>query len=215
LLGTLQQDPKRFVRSLVAELVGTFLLLLAALFAPPGLTFLGVGLALLVLVAAIGKVSGAHVNPAVTVSLLVARQIKLVDGLFYMGAQVSGAILAVVTARLLGHSVAPIEPAPSAFGFELLGAFVLAFVVAQVVVKNVAEAGSALAIGGALALGVMIAGGASGGVLNPALAVGLMTGGVIRGAFAAYLLAPLLAGALGGLLATFLRRGETPDEPEA
>lgn len=215
MLGTLQKDPKRFVRSLVAELVGTFLLLLAALFAPPGLTFLGVGLALLILVAAIGKVSGSHVNPAVTVSLLVARQIKPVDGAFYIVAQISGAILAVVAARGLGHSVAPIEPAPTAFAFELLGAFVLTFVVAQVVVKNVAEAGSALAIGGALALGVMIAGDASGGVLNPALAIGLITGGVIQGAFPSYLLAPLLAGVLGGLLAVFLGWGRTPDAPEA
>lgn len=69
------------MRSLVAELIGTFFLLLAALFAPPNLTFLAVGLALLVLVATIGKVSGSHVNPAVTLSLVIARQIKAVDGL--------------------------------------------------------------------------------------------------------------------------------------
>lgn len=214
MLGTLQEDPKRFARCLVAELVGTFLLLLAALFAPPNLTFVGVGLALMVLVGAIGKVSGAHVNPAVTVSLMIARQIKAVDGLLYMVAQTLGALLAVVVARGLGHHVPPIQSAPTAFWFELLGAFVLTFVVAQVVVKNVPEAGSALSIGGALALGVLIAGGASGGVINPALAVALMAGRVIQDAFAAYLLAPLLAGVLGGLLAAFLGRGEAPEAPE-
>ncbi|ADI15454.1 aquaporin [Truepera radiovictrix] len=214
MLGTLQEDPKRFTRSLTAELVGTCLLLLAALFAPPNLTFVGVGLALMVLVAAIGKISGSHVNPAVTVSLMVARQIRIVDGLFYMVAQTLGAILAVAVARGLGHRVPPIEATGAVFWFELLGTFVLAFVVAQVVVKNVAEAGSALSIGGALALGVLIAGGASGGVLNPAFAVALTAAQVIERAFAAYLIAPLLAGVLGGALAAFLGQGDAPEAPD-
>lgn len=212
-LGTLQEEPGRMMRSLVAECIGTLILLLAALFAPPNLVFIGVGLTLLVLVATIGKISGSHVNPAVTLSLMLSRQIKVVDGLFYMLAQTLGAILAVFIARGLGHTVALLQPEPSAFWFELLGAFILTFVVAQVVVKNVAEAGTALAIGGALAVGIMIAGGASGGVLNPALALGLMSGQVIQNSYLAYLIAPFIGGALGGLLATFLGKGKTPAEP--
>jgi len=210
-MSTIHTKPASFMRSLTAELIGTFLLLLAALLAPPNLTFVAVGLTLLVLVFAIGKVSGSHVNPAVTLSLVVARKFKALDGLLYVVAQTLGAFLAVVALRLLGLRTLPVEAAPNAFWFEFLGAFLLTFVVATVLVKNVPETGSGIAIGGALTLGALLAGRVSGGVLNPALALALLTSGVVSGALS-YLVAPLLAGLVGGLLASFLSRGETPDE---
>lgn len=213
-MSTFQTQPGHFLRSLTAEALGTFFLLLAGLLAPANLAFVAVGLTLLVLVVAIGKVSGSHVNPAVTLALVAARKFKPLDGLFYFAAQLVGAFLAVLVVRSLGRPLPTIEAGSNAFWFELLGAFLLAFVVAQVVVKNVPEAGSALAIGGALALGVLIAGGASGGVLNPALGGALLSSGaIIRGGAGVYLLAPLIAGALAGLLGGFLGTGEAPDEP--
>ena len=88
----------------LAELVGTFFLTLAALTVAPPLTVYAVGLTLLVFVYAIGGISGAHLNPAVTVGLVASRRFPLVEGLLYVVAQVAGAWLArlVATAGFVG-----------------------------------------------------------------------------------------------------------------
>ena len=116
------------VQRVTAEAIGTFLLVTSALLAPAGTTFAVVGLTLGVMVIAIGKVSGAQINPAVTTALIVARQFPLRDGLQYMVAQIIGATLAMLLQtsllRGLGH---PAGAVPSNTGYwlaELLGALI-------------------------------------------------------------------------------------------
>ncbi len=207
-------DLQAFVKSLVAEVIGTAFLLTAILAAPPELTFAAAGLVLLVLVVALGKASGAHLNPAVTTALVTTRQFPLKDGLAYVGAQFVGALLAIFAVDvLLGRALGAVDPGDNAFFAELIGTFLLTFVVAQVTVNQVPEAGSALGVGAALALGVLIAGPSSGGVLNPAIGLALMLTGNVDGVFGGilfYLVAPLVAGVLAGLLASFINTTRLP-----
>ncbi|WP_424951494.1 aquaporin [Deinococcus sp.] len=194
---------------LTAEGVGTFLLVTSALLAPAGTTFALVGLTLAVMVIAIGKVSGAQLNPGVTTALIAARQFPLGEGLAYMGAQVVGAVLGMLLGtamlRTLGHPAGALSPHAGYFVAELLGTATLAFTVVRVVVGGVTDAAAGLAIGLALAISLGLSGAFSGGVLNPAIALSLIFGGLLSaGQGLLYLLAPLLGGALAGLLARFL-----------
>ena len=99
------------LQSALAELLGTFFLALVALTVAAPLTPFAVGLTLLVFVYAVGSLSGSHLNPAVTVGLVVSRRFPLAHGVLYVAAQVLGAFLArfVAGAGLvgeLGHSYA-------------------------------------------------------------------------------------------------------------
>ena len=202
-----QPQPPSLAQRLAAETVGTFFLVLAALLSPPGLAMVFVGATLLVLVVTIGKVSGAHVNPAVTVGLMTTRQIKVGEGLLYIVAQILGAFVALGLGNLLERGLPEADPGKGAVWFEMLGTALLVFVVTRTVLQKAPEAASALAIGLSLTVGIAIAGPSSGGVLNPAIAVVLLTGNLFSGSvFSAlgYLAAPLLAGALAALLARYL-----------
>ena len=160
-------------RSALAELLGTFFLALAALTIAAPITPFAVGLTLLAFVYAVGSLSGAHLNPAVTVGLVVSRRFPFAHGLLYVVAQVAGALLArlLVGAGLMGalnHSYQA-----GTVVAEFLGFGILMITVAATTEKQVAKAGSGIAVGGALLAGLLV----SHGVLNPAvtLAMGLAT----------------------------------------
>lgn len=198
---------------LFAETLGTFFLVIAALLSPPGLTFALVGLTLLVMVLAIGKVSGAHLNPAVTLGLCFARLFAWREGLAYMAAQVLGALLALGFGALVGRQLPEADPGRFAFAFEVLGTALLVFVVIRVVGTKLGEVASALAIGLALAVGIAVAGPSSGGVLNPAIAIALLTGSLFSGSLLStlsYLLGPLLAAGLAAGAAGILNPRRPP-----
>ncbi len=103
------------MKAALAELIGTFKLVFVvtatAVFAGSGILGPGGGMGILaiafafgftlmVLVYAIGPISGCHVNPAVTIAMLVARKISVQDGIAYIVTQIIGALLA--SAVLLG-----------------------------------------------------------------------------------------------------------------
>ena len=206
----LSNVPKR----LVAEVVGTFFLVVAALLSPAGLTFALVGLTLLVMVLVLGKVSGAHLNPAVTVGLITARQFPLQAGLLYVVAQVIGAFLAFAFGSLVGRVLPTTEPHANALWFEVIGTVLLVFVVTRVVMAGLSPSASALGIGLALSIGLAIAGPSSGGVLNPAIALVLLFGKLSSGSLLTgllYLIVPIFAGAAAALLAVYLTPEGTPE----
>ncbi|MGY2895647.1 MIP/aquaporin family protein [Deinococcus sp. UYEF24] len=197
-------------RRLTAEVVGTFFLVVAALLSPAGLTFALVGLTLLVMVIALGKVSGSHLNPAVTVGLITARQFPLREGLLYIVAQVIGAFLAFAFGSLVGRQLPTTDPHANALWFEVIGTVLLVFVVTRVVMSKLSPEASAMGIGLALSVGIAIAGPSSGGVLNPAIALVLLFGKLSSGSLLTgllYLIVPIVAGAAAALLAVYL----TPD----
>lgn len=151
----------------LAELVGTFFLTMTALLVAPPLTPLAVGLALVVLVYGIGNTSGCHVNPAVTIGLVAGNRFPLGPGVVYVVAQILGALLARVLAGLVGD----LQPEYQAAGVfaEFVGVALLVLTVAAVYENEVPKAGSGIAVGGALATGLLF----SNGILNPAVAIAM------------------------------------------
>lgn len=225
-------------RALWVEVCGTYFLVLAgtavavsAALARPiagapnnslavGLTF---GLTLVALVAALGFLSGAHFNPAVTLGLASAGKFPWKDTAQYIIAQLVGAILASLTVWLVfGNAARSIAflgatyPAPTASAAQafLIEAVVTFFLVMTVVAvttdKRVPAPVAAPAIGFALGMAVLIAGPISGGAVNPARALGPM---IVTWKFDSvwvYILGPLIGGMCAGLLYPQMARTSAP-----
>lgn len=112
----------------LAELVGTFVLVFAscgsAVMAGDKIGFLGVslafGLSLLAMVYAIGPISGCHINPAVTVGILITKKMDAKYAAGYIAAQILGAILAAALLLLIVKGV-PAGYDPSIAGFAANG----------------------------------------------------------------------------------------------
>jgi aquaporin Z len=153
-------------QAILAELVGTGLLTLAALLAG---TPYAVALILAALVYGLGPISGAQLNPAVTLGLLVARRQPVVKGVLYLVAQVAGALLAAKVAPAIGDLGSYSAGKPVG---EFVGAGLLVLTVVAVSDKWVPKAGGGVAIGAALGAGLLL----SNGVLNPAVALAMGLG---------------------------------------
>jgi len=101
------------MRKYIAEFVGTFVLVFggvgSAVLAGRYIGFAGVafafGLSLLAMVYTIGPISGCHINPAVTLGVLLAKKIDWKDALVYMFAQVAGAIVGAGLVLFIANSV--------------------------------------------------------------------------------------------------------------
>ena len=167
----------------ITELVGTFFLVLtigctvvgsgAGAFAP-----LAIGAALMVMVFAGGHISGAHYNPAVTLGVWLRGKCDAKDAVAYMCFQIVGAVLAALAVRYLkaGATVTPSNPpAGPALLAEFLFTFALVFVVLNVATAKGTSGNSfyGLAIGFTVMAGAFAVGNISGGVFNPAVAVGV------------------------------------------
>jgi MIP family channel proteins len=233
------QLERNLARAVTAEAAGTFVLVLAITSAAVAATLsrpvagtpfgslavpVAGGLALAIAVASLGHISGAHLNPAVTLGLAVNRRFPWAYAPGYVIAQFTGAIAAAaVTWGLYGNqarSIARLGATAPAAGIsagrvlaaEAVVTFVLALVVVAVATDSRVPQGiAAMAIGAALAVAIMIAGPVSGAGVNPARAIGPM---ILAGQFTdwwAYLTAPLAAGAIAvALYDRILRAGSTP-----
>ena len=222
-------------KKLIAELIGTFaLVFLAVGAAVTGLqdlggvgVALGFGLVLTFLVFTIGSVSGAHVNPAVTLAMMVGRKMPVGEGLSYMGAQVVGAICGAFLLWLLvqegvtdqtGAGIGANAYGPATGG--AVGAFILetaltalfVFVVLMATEKGVPPVGTGLAIGAALTAVHLVGVPLTGTSVNPARSIGpaLFSGTAAMQQLWLFILAPLV----GGLIAVGLWMGARSD-PES
>jgi len=168
------------------ELVGTFFLVLTigmTVIAPGAgpLAPLAIGSALMVMVYAGGHVSGAHYNPAVTLAVYLRGRCALGDVPGYMVSQVVGAVLAALVVGILKGSSAMSQVAAGTpqVGPALLAEFLFTFALATVVLNvatSKATSGNSnygLAIGFTVMTGAFAVGSVSGGVFNPAVAVGV------------------------------------------
>jgi aquaporin Z len=207
-------------RKYVTEFIGAFFLMFAVgVAALSGSVFvpLAAGATLMVMVYAGGHISGAHYNPAVTLAALVRRRIGIADAAAYWVAQVIGAVVAGVIARVVvnpatvktltlsGHSEA------AAAVVEVLITFALCYVVLNVATSKDQPGNGffGLAIGFTVVAGAFAVGGISGGVFNPAVALG----GAAAGLFGwstiwVYILVELAAGAVAGLAFLALNPGD-------
>lgn len=172
------------------------------------------GLAIMVMVYAVGHISGAHFNPGVTLGFAVARRFPHADVPAYWGAQIGGAILAALLLLGLFGDLAnlgatlPAGPEADSFVLEVVLAFFLMFVIMSVATdtRAVGQA-AAIAIGGTVGLEALFAGPISGASMNPARSLGpALVSGELASLWV-YLIAPPV-GAVLGALAYELVRGE-------
>jgi MIP family channel proteins len=204
--------------ALVAEAIGTFALVFAGCgaIAVGSLGVAGVaaafGLAIMAMIYALGHVSGAHFNPAVTAAFAAARHLPMTRVLPYWAAQVTGAIAAALALRAsLGDvPLGMTRPAGSdaqAFVWEAVLTFFLMLVIVAVATdtRAVGQA-AAIAIGGTVALGALVGGPVSGASMNPARSIGpAVVSGDLTGLWI-YLLAP----PLGAIVAAIVYRALRP-----
>lgn len=221
-----------------AEAIGTFMLVLvgtavataAALgkgTAGPAYNSLAVALSfgfiLTPIVGALGPVSGAHVNPAVTLGLAVAGKFPWRHLPGYMIAQTVGAIVAALAVwAIYGHGAyfdshlgAP-SPVNEAGPMQvLLAEALIAFILVLTVLftatdPRVPPGVAAIAIGFALVAGVFLGGPVSGGAGNPARAIGPM---IVTGRFPVwffYMAGPLVGGVLAAIVFRTIGRADAP-----
>lgn len=157
--------PDNIVNVVFAELIGTFVLTLVALASFSETGPLYVGLAVAVLVMAVGVVSGGHLNPAVTFGLWSMRKLKTVLVPFYWGAQFLGAMLAVIVMNWVASNSLNLNFNHiwslnwGILGVELIGTAVFMFGLAATVSHRELSTGArAAGIGASLLIGLVVAG---------------------------------------------------------
>ena len=209
-------------RALAAELIGTFALVFAGAGAimvdakTQQLGHVGVaiafGLVIMVMIYAVGHVSGAHFNPAVSFAFALTRHFPWPRAAAYWAAQAAGAVLAAALLRgslgNLAHVGATLPSGSQAQSFlwEVVLSFFLMFVIVAVATdtRAVGEA-AAIAVGATVGLDAMFGGPISGASMNPARSFGpALVSGDLH-ALWLYLVAPPLGAALGALAYTAVR----------
>jgi MIP family channel proteins len=216
------------MRRTAAEFLGTFALVTAGCGAlvvqatTGALGHLGVafafGLVIMVMIAALGHVSGAHFNPAVTVAFAVTRHFPWRTVPVYVAGQLAGAILGAVALRLtlgaqgdLGVTIATGGRA-QALAIEAVLTGFLMFVITAVATdtRAVGEL-AAVAIGGTVALDALWGGPLTGASMNPARSFGpALVAGVWRDHWV-YWVGPLAGACVGGALYQLVRSGSASE----
>jgi MIP family channel proteins len=210
---------------LLAEYIGTFALVFAGTGAIVidaetgggvghigiGLTF---GLVIMVMIYAVGHISGAHFNPAVTLGFAVGRHFSWALVPRYWAAQLLGAVTASLLLRAMFGDTAnlgatlPYGSAQQSFVLEAVLTFLLMFVITSVAtdVRAVGQA-AAIAIGGTIGLEALFAGPISGASMNPARSLAPALVSWTWTDQWLYVLGPAL-GAIAGVIAYQFVRGE-------
>lgn len=192
----------------VAEFLGTMILTTVAIVSPNPFI---VGITLLLIVYILGGISGAHVNPLITIALMSFKKIKTLDGVYYIIAQILGGLAAfgvfcAVNSALDVPGLTWVQNVPSFTGIgfigELLAGFFFMIAVSTVVLGKVSSSLSGVVIGGGLGLALSLSTaftlGATSIISNPAIAIA--TGRLNLD----HLFAPLVGAVLGLALYSWL-----------
>lgn len=208
------------LRKYVAEFAATLLFVFAiiGILNAGTLAPLAIGFALMVLVYAVGHISGGHLNPAVSFGVFLRGRLSAADLVGYVIAQlVGGAVGAIVSFAIWEAPVEglAVETGP-AFVAELVFTLVLVFTVLNVATSRDHPDNSfyGLAIGTSVFVGAVAVGSISGGGFNPAVALGLSIGGVFTwGNLWLYVVAPLLGAAIAAGLFRLLNPHDLAKNP--
>ena len=176
------------------------------------------GLVIMAMIYATGHLSGAHINPAVSVAFSATRHFPLREVVAYVPSQLVGAVAGALLLRIvwegtpanLGATV-PSVGVGSALVYEgVMTAFLMFVIMAVATDTRAVGAGAAIAIGGTVALDSLFGGGVTGASMNPARSFGpALVAGEWKD-FWVYVAGPVL-GALVGAGAYEFARGETTE----
>ena len=221
------------MKKYLAELLGTFVLVLvgtgSAVIAGKEIGVLGIalafGLSVLVMVYAIGQISGCHINPAITIAMLLNGKILGKDAIIYIFVQFIGAILAsglllAIMTGLPGYEIAPGNLGANGYGSGYLGGYSLTSAgIAEVVTTFIflmiifgatsrkAPAGFAgIAIGLSLAMIHMVTIPITGTSVNPARSLGpaVVAGGTALAQLWLFLVAPVIGAVIAAVVWKYL-----------
>jgi aquaporin NIP len=213
------------MRRYAAEMIGTFILVFCGTGAivineaSGAITHVGIaitfGLVVLSMIYAFGDISGAHLNPAVTIAFAAARRLSVREVFPYITAQLSGALLASFTLHLLfplneklGATLPSGSPLQS-FVLEIILTFILMLVILNVS-SGAKEKGitAGIAIASVVGLEAMFAGPVSGASMNPARS---LAPAVVSGSMQSvwiYLAAPVLGALVAVVVCAFVNKKE-------
>jgi aquaporin Z len=203
----LESSGSEMAKKCLSEFLGTYVLVATVGFnvlsgskdAGPAAAALSIGASLMVMIYALGGVSGANFNPAVTTCLALTKKLEMKWVAPYMASQIAGGLAAAFTYYSVVGAAIPLGPGKGygwgAVGFaEVMYTFVLCFVVLNVACLNEKDNESqqlylmtggksyqmyGLAIGFCIVVGGNAIGAVSGGSLNPAVSIALDTTGAI------------------------------------
>ena len=220
------------MKNYVSEFVGTFALVFAGTGAvianhlsDGAVSHVGIsltfGLVVLAMVCALGDVSGAHINPAVTIGLWIARRIPASTIAPYVGSQIAGAIAASLLLRAMfgtTHGLGATVPSGSPFQsfiMEVVVTFILVLVILRVT-TGAKEKGitAAIAIGAVVGLEVLFAGPVSGASMNPARSIGPALAGLNFSSLWIYIAAPCTGAGLAAFVDRVFHETIAPAELE-
>lgn len=207
----------------IAEILGTLFLVLigtgAAVFGESMLSVaLAFGLIVIAMAYSIGTISGAHLNPAVSLAMLLNGRMNFKDFIVYIIAQFIGALTGSAllqyfliqsgkdTANLGATVLAEGLTVSGGFMIELILTFLFVFVIMTTTGKNGVPHMAGLIIGLALTSIILMGGTTTGISLNPARSFGpaILMGGTALSQLWLYFLAPLLSGALAAVVVKYI-----------
>lgn len=219
-------------RKLGAEFVGTFILIFAATAGPivnekysNSETLIGnaacAGLAVMIIILSTGHISGAHLNPSLTIAFAALRHFPWAQVPAYILAQVSASICASFALKgvfhpfMSGGVTVPSVSTGQAFALEFLITFNLLFVVTAVATDTRAVGELAgIAVGATVMLNILVAGKSSGGSMNPVRTLGPAVAAGNYTVIWVYMLAPTLGALAGAGVYTLVKlqagEGEVP-----
>ena len=214
-------------QKLVAEFIGTFALIFFGagsicayqyMHSNSDLSLLGValahGLAIGIMVSAMGHISGGHYNPAITIGVWVTKRISTIDAILYWVAQLAGGIIAAFVLKAvipddtwravhLGTpDLARDFPVWAGMALEAVTTFFLVLVVFATAIdeKGAFKSIAGFGIGLTITLGILVAGPLTGAALNPARAFGPALAATYWAHHGVYWIGPLAGGFLAGLV---------------
>jgi aquaporin Z len=213
-----------------AELFGTLILVFAglgtAVLAGSKVGFVGIsfafGLTLVAMIYTIGPISGCHINPAVTLGLLLSKKIKAGEAAIYMGMQVIGGIIGAALVLIIAKGIAGgYDPVSAGFGangygahspagYNVVAAFLTEALFTMLLVITVLGATSAkapagfagLAIGLALTVTNLASIPITNASINPARSIGpaIFVGGWAIEQLWLFIVAPMVGGVLAAVV---------------